>query len=161
MKPCLTCGEPSPAPRCTECENAFKAQNWPDKRRRSTRGRGYGTTWRRLSERARAQQPFCVECGREESLTADHKPSAWHRRENGLPIRLEDIDVVCNGCNSDRGSSRPGTPRYAAWLKLCAREGRLTSREDWGDGVTGVDLDPGPQGTETVCIRLCSKGVEL
>lgn len=68
--------------------------------------RGYDQTWRKLSERARRLQPFCSDCGRPDDLTADHSTEAWKRREQGLPIRLEDIDVVCRGCNSDRGAAR-------------------------------------------------------
>lgn len=72
--------------------------------------RGYDSRWRRLSERARKAQPWCLDCGSPYDLTADHSPEAWTRHELGLPLRLVDVDVVCRRCNSERGPARgPGT----------------------------------------------------
>lgn len=106
MKPCLECGEPSEGRRCEACAP-------PASRLRKTtaRERGYDTAWDRLSRAARKLQPFCSDCGSEERLTADHKPQAWERKAAGLPLRLEDVEVVCNDCNVRRGSSRPGAGR--------------------------------------------------
>lgn len=56
-------------------------------------------------------QPWCSDCGTGEHLAADHLPSAWVRKAQGLPLRLADVDVVCNDCNVRRGSSRPGSAR--------------------------------------------------
>lgn len=77
-----------------------------ESRRGTARQRGYDSAWERLSRRARRAQPFCSDCGREDHLTTDHSPTAWQRRDAGLPIRLEDVDVVCKWCNSERGAAR-------------------------------------------------------
>lgn len=106
MKPCIECGELSEAARCPEhTEAKFVA---------SSTQRGYGTAWRKLSERARRLQPFCSDCGSTADLTADHSPEAWERVAAGLSIRLSDVDVVCRGCNSRRGRARPRGDGVAA-----------------------------------------------
>lgn len=103
MRPCLTCGEPSTGPRCTEHTADTKA---------SARKRGYTTAWDKTSRRARRAQPFCTDCGSTERLQADHLPSAWERQAAGKPLRLGiDVEVVCNICNVKRGSARPGHTR--------------------------------------------------
>src|SRR5699024_1215494 len=68
--------------------------------------RGYDYRWAQLTKRARALQPYCSDCGSPNNLTADHSTEAWQRRERGLAIRLQDIDVVCADCNRDRGPAR-------------------------------------------------------
>lgn len=73
---------------------------------RDARQRGYDTAWTRLSKRARTKQQFCSDCGATDGLQADHTPQAWERHAQGLPIRLEDIDVVCGQCNRARGAAR-------------------------------------------------------
>lgn len=72
----------------------------------SPESRGYDRAWRQLSRRARRLQPFCSDCGSPYDLTADHSPTAWERRDAGLPIRLQDVDVVCRRCNAERGPAR-------------------------------------------------------
>jgi hypothetical protein len=71
-----------------------------------------GGRWRQLSKRARRAQSFCADCGSLEDLQADHSPEAWARKAAGLPIRLQDIDVVCSECNRRRGAAR-GRPQEA------------------------------------------------
>lgn len=107
-RPCTGCGEAhdNRGPRCEDC-----APSKTELRKTSPRERGYDAAWDRLSVAARKRQPFCTDCGSEERLTADHKPQAWARKEKGLPLRIEDVEVVCNDCNVRRGSSRPGGPR--------------------------------------------------
>jgi hypothetical protein len=51
-------------------------------------------------------QPFCSDCGATSDLTTDHTPEAWLRAAAGKVIRLQDIDVVCRRCNTDRGAAR-------------------------------------------------------
>lgn len=97
LKPCIECGTLSDKARC--------AKHRP-KDTRNARRRGYDTAWTRLSKRARAKQPFCTDCGATEDLQADHSPQAWERHAQGLPIRLEDVDVVCGPCNRARGAAR-------------------------------------------------------
>lgn len=99
-----------------------------EERRGTPKSQGYGAAWRRLSRRARRLQPFCSDCGRTDELTADHSPEAWERQQQGLPIRLEDIDVVCKGCNSERGPARgpDAVPRET----IGSRSAALTELED-------------------------------
>ena len=102
LKPCQVCGEPTASTRCEE----HTVRPEPIKPRAKTAARGYNETWNKLSKRARRLQPFCSDCGATERLTADHSPEAWERHEQGLPIRLVDVDVVCDPCNQRRGPAR-------------------------------------------------------
>lgn len=79
--------------------------------------RGYDNTWQRLSKRARQLQPFCLDCGATDDLTGDHTEEAWKRREAGKVIRLQDIEVVCRRCNSERGAAR-GEKSSNRWRSL-------------------------------------------
>lgn len=106
MRPCVRCGQPSTDTRCPE-----HVQTPTVRRGSSPRARGYDAAWDRLSRRARRLQPWCLDCGATEGLTADHLPTAWDRKDRGLPLRLADVAVVCGSCNVIRGSSRPGTRR--------------------------------------------------
>ena len=105
---CPDCGTPFTREdrngRCTTCQ---PVRVDPDKTGRpASDRRGYDWRWRRLSERARAMQPFCTDCGSPYDLTTDHTPEAWERRAAGKLIRLKDIDVVCRSCNAARGAAR-------------------------------------------------------
>lgn len=139
MKPCLDCGIPiEQGSRCMNHQTKFAAQYEVKRtRQRNTTALGYDGAWKKLSVRARRIQPWCSDCGAEDRLTVDHLPSAWWRRNHGLPIRLSDVDVVCSGCNSDRGSSRPGSERYRAWLR--DRGGRGDRHEDRALGLRHRD----------------------
>lgn len=106
MRPCLTCGEPSDTSYCDEHDRGAWHHH-----EGSASARGYDNAWNRLSKRARRLQPFCLDCGSTDNLTADHKPSAWQRKAEGKLIRLVDVDVVCGPCNRARGTSRPGSDR--------------------------------------------------
>ncbi len=96
MRPCLGCGSPTTRPRCESCDP-------------TTNGTRYDYRWQKLSARARRRQRFCLDCGSTEDLTTDHSPVAWERKAAGLPVRLEDVAVVCRSCNSKRGRAR-GSP---------------------------------------------------
>lgn len=100
LRPCLVCGDPTSYSRCD------LHRHRPDTKP-SARDRGYSTTWDKLSKRARRLQPFCSDCGAVDDLTSDHLPSAWVRHQAGLAVRLEDVEVVCRGCNARRGAARP------------------------------------------------------
>lgn len=84
--------------------------------------RGYGWTWRKLSERARARQPFCTDCGTSHDLTTDHLAEAWRRYNSGRVIRLTDVDVVCRECNTARGEPDPDDPDDTATRRRLAAE---------------------------------------
>ena len=49
LRPCLTCGQPSAGPRCTEHTSAADTKA-------KTATRGYKNRWTELSKRARRQQ---------------------------------------------------------------------------------------------------------
>lgn len=92
---------------CPECRPAEqRAYERHGRQRGKTADRGYGARWQRLSKRARDLQPFCSDCGSPYELTADHSVEAWRRVERGQSIRLQDVDVVCLTCNSERGAAR-------------------------------------------------------
>lgn len=97
---------------CIECGNLTEGARCDHHRLkkidiRSARRRGYTTAWDRLSRRARRLQPFCTDCGATSNLETDHSPEAWERHDQGLPVRLQDVEVVCADCNRARGSARP------------------------------------------------------
>lgn len=101
LKVCLDCGEVTDKPRC----ELHRPAELP---KESSTRRGYDYQWSKLSKRARKMQPFCSDCGTTDDLTADHSPETWDRKQRGLIIRLQDIDVVCRTCNSLRGKARGG-----------------------------------------------------
>lgn len=111
MQPCLECGEVADGLRCESCRPSASVL-----RGLTAVQRGYDHRWNELSARARALQPWCSDAGKvgtpcRGGLTADHLPSAWRRKAKGLPLRLVDVDVVCQGHNDERGSSRSGSER--------------------------------------------------
>lgn len=114
-RPCLSCGVMvADASRCEQCRlfvRGLDRRSRPDSR--SSSSRGYGWSWQKLSARARELQPFCSACGSTEDLQADHTPRAWKRYNEGKPVRLQDIDVLCGPCNIAAGDARPGSVRYA------------------------------------------------
>lgn len=98
LRPCLVCGEPSAKARCPI--------HAPKRAKPSRELRGYDEAWRQLSKRARRLQPFCSRCGSTNDLQTDHTPEAWARKDAGLAIRIEDVDVLCGPCNRDAGAAR-------------------------------------------------------
>jgi len=131
LRPCLDCGEPSDGPRCTEHTTDPKAP---------ATDRGYDHAWTKLSKRARRLQPFCLTCGSTEDLQCDHTPEAWARKAAGLPIRLQDVQVLCGPCNRDAGAARGPlatrgpTPEAGAADPLARQSLRFTS---WNDDFRG------------------------
>lgn len=115
-KPCLTCGAlTTNESRCSACEpiaarlrGRGRAKTQAQRERDSEK---YNASWTRLSKRARSIQKFCSDCASTEDLTTDHLPTAWQRVEDHLPIRLQDVDVVCRSCNAKRGSAQIGSER--------------------------------------------------
>lgn len=138
---CPECGTPytrdDTTAACPECKPSRTTRPNHYGRGSST-SRGYDQKWRRLSERARRMSPQCADCGSVHDLSADHSEEAWRRREAGLSIRLEDIDVVCLRCNAERGAARgerSGAHEQWRTRELAALVDEL-EREDRADGFT-------------------------
>ena len=116
---CPDCGTPyerdDNTAACPECKPSRTTRPNHYGRGSST-ARGYDERWRRLSVQARRLSPQCADCGAVEDLSADHSAEAWRRREQGLTIRLQDIDVVCLRCNAERGAARGALgDRHESW----------------------------------------------
>lgn len=111
---------------CPSCK-PHRSQRPTPRRKSSSSSRGYGWQWRKLSERARRLSPQCEDCGAVDDLTTDHSVTAWQRIDAGLPVRLEDVAVVCRRCNTERGAARGDRAHeHARWerpdLAQLARE---------------------------------------
>lgn len=144
---CSDCGTPwereQSQSRCPDCHPPAArtpARIESESRRGTRQSRGYGAAWTRLSRRARRLQPWCSDCGRPDGLTGDHSPRAWRRYELGLPIRLEDVDVVCRRCNAERGPARGPDAQERPTIgdqrrELDAMTEELTDDDDSTDGL--------------------------
>ena len=115
MSVCPSCGDvferdSSNASECLDCRPSPERVGTS----RHELQQSYDHAWRKLSRRARRIQPFCSDCNTTDDLTCDHLPEAWRRHERGLPIRLQDVDVVCRSCNSARGAARGDRPTWQA-----------------------------------------------
>lgn len=100
LKACASCGELSNGTYCVD-------HRPKDNRGKNRRNQGYDAAWDRLSAEARRKQPFCSIPGcTDVDLTVDHSPEAWKRKEQGKPIRLQDVEVLCRSHNSKRGAAR-------------------------------------------------------
>ena len=129
--------------KCLECRPPRErtvALILSEQRRGTARERGYDAAWERLSRRARRLQPFCSDCGREDGLTTDHSPRAWERRAAGLRVRLEDVDVVCRWCNSERGPAR-GAEAVERPTMADHRSALADLEESMPDDLVPDDLD--------------------
>lgn len=115
--PCTICGElaertrPDRGVYCKD--HSHKLTTNPARVRDPEHG---SYAWKKLSEKARSLQRYCLDCGSSDNLSADHLPQAWLKIELGLPLTLDDVEVVCIDCNSARGSSKIGTQRFNQWL---------------------------------------------
>ena len=125
LRPCIDCGEPAEAARCPEHQRAAVPAKSP-------RRLGYDAAWDRLSRRARKLQPFCLWCGTTEDLTTDHTPEAWRRKEAGLPIRLQDVRVLCRADNARAGSARGPAPTWGEGVspRLSGTHGKAQSQNE-------------------------------
>lgn len=149
MRPCLGCGVPvaienkNAGARCIDCDTARKKQgSGPRTHVLSSVRRGYDHAWRRLSKEARRLQPWCMDCGATEDLTADHL--RWPARS------LADVEVTCRSCNSKRGALRKNR------IPISIREplhGYAESQQEWGVDLEGGSCDRAGGATLTVTLR--------
>jgi 5-methylcytosine-specific restriction endonuclease McrA len=87
--------------RCPDCARGYERAK---RQRRGTRQqRGYDKHWYVLARQALALTPFCAACGTTDDLTVDHRDPT-SRAKPGLT--LEDVQVLCRGCNARKGDSR-------------------------------------------------------
>lgn len=111
-------------------------------RKLTTKQRGYGNRWRRLSEQARRAQPWCSICGATEDLTLDH----LDERDDPTAYRssaLARLRVLCRSCNSRRQARRNAARGIGGWRRSGAkREGRSGSEARRARGVLSDDDGP-------------------
>lgn len=106
-KPCLDCGVPSDGPRCPDhhAERERKREQMFPKG--SATSRGYDYAWTKVSRQARREQPFCSIPGcNDTDLTTDHSAEAWEAHDNGKPITLDMVRVLCRSHNGAFGDPR-------------------------------------------------------
>lgn len=82
MKRCLDCGKLTDSSRCPTHQRA-----------RHTRM--YGGRWQRISRQARANAPYCAECGTTDDLTTDHVVAG---------TLTGGVQVLCRVCNARKSS---------------------------------------------------------
>lgn len=104
LKPCMDCGVLGPTTTCPE--HTIISERYP---KGNTHQRGYGSSWQKLSRRARRLQPFCTWCGSKDDLTLDHSEEAWNAHDTGKPITMSMVQVLCRPCNSRKGPARDTT----------------------------------------------------
>lgn len=124
MKPCIVCGEPSEASRCDEHR---RAQENARESRRNVEHPAYGnrTRWKNASRRARAAQPFCLDCGATDQLTVDH--ILPFRERPDLAYAQDNLAVLCRPCNARKGDTMPDADAVAAVeAAVAARRARRT-----------------------------------
>lgn len=118
-RPCVVCGQPCVGSRCPA--HALAAKPRP-----KTAARGYGSRWRRLAKQAKERWPYCCECGATNDLTVDHLlpgKEAW---------TLDDVQVLCRGCNSRKGAPKPGEEPLPAPLRDLAPQSKFPTH---GPGI--------------------------
>jgi 5-methylcytosine-specific restriction endonuclease McrA len=127
MKPCLACGEPSEGSRCdehrAEQENARES-------RRNVEHPAYGnrTRWKNASRRARAAQPWCLDCGATSNLSVDH--IIPFRERPDLAYAQDNLAIRCRPCNARKGDTMPDAATVAAVeAAVAARRARRTRGE--------------------------------
>lgn len=91
--------------RCPDCARAYERAK---RERRGTRQqRGYGKAWYELARQAVAAQPWYSYCSATDDLTVDHRDPAARGRTG---LTLNDVQVLCRGCNARKGDSGTVTP---------------------------------------------------
>ena len=115
-RPCHRCGEPTSATYCPDCRPA------PAEPTRRLATFAYDRRWRKLSTRVRKLQPFCLDCGSRDDLTADHIIPVTEAPE--LAHEPLNIAVRCRPCNSAKGDRCTDADRAAVLDAIVRRRGR-------------------------------------
>ena len=118
-RPCAQCGDIiATGTYCTECKPKPAATT-------KVRPKGHvhtnTTRWKRLSDKARKLQPWCVDCGAHDDLTGDHIIPV--SEDPTLAYEVLNIAVRCRTCNSRRGNRCTDEERQAV-LSTCKRARR-------------------------------------
>jgi 5-methylcytosine-specific restriction endonuclease McrA len=117
-RPCHTCGEPTGGTYCADCRPATP----PTDPRRTLATFAYDRRWRKLSARVRKLQPFCLDCGSRDDLTADHIIPVVEAPE--LAHEPLNIAVRCRPCNSAKGDRCTDDQRAAVLDAIARRAAR-------------------------------------
>ena len=143
LRPCATCGVPSPRNHCDDHTPKPAARHRP-------RGHVHANpaAWKRLSARARKAQPWCLDCGSTTDLCGDHIIPVSEAPE--LALEILNVAVRCRPCNGRRGNNCTDAERQAVHAAIRARKARLAKfhaaqRENdalppRGDTPTGADF---------------------
>ena len=144
--PCATCGEltvkrvSGQGSYCPE----HKRKDAPRQNRKYRDPSQTSWAWRKLSLKARQAQDYCLDCGVDWGLSADHLCQAWIKIELGLSLTLDDVEVLCIACNSYRQTSAIGSPRFMRWLWSGGLEAWLSKNPNLIERVMPIihELDP-------------------
>lgn len=117
MKPCLSCGEPSPKSRCPDCRKDVIRERKDSGQRTAAGGR-----WKRLSIRLRKLQGWCDHCGTTENLTVDHIIPVSERPD--LEFVVENCRILCRSANAARGNRVTAEERAEVEARISARRRR-------------------------------------
>ena len=142
-RPCAQCGDIiATGTYCTECKPKPAATT-------KVRPKGHvhtnTTRWKRLSDKARKLQPWCVDCGAHDDLTGDHIIPV--SEDPTLAYEVLNIAVRCRTCNSRRGNRCTDEERQAVLTPASAQGApgqvlRLRRRNRRSCTVSGVRDGP-------------------
>lgn len=106
LRPCSVCGTLTQGlSRCAAHQTKRPSRFDTRTDRPSAWRRGYDAEWRRLSRALISENPWCVECGSREDLTADHiVPLA----AGGESI-ASNVQVLCRSCNGTKSGKMINT----------------------------------------------------
>jgi 5-methylcytosine-specific restriction enzyme A len=103
-RPCLDCGRLTTGSRCPDHTRAHQRTRDLARRDDPMRQLRRSSAWRRLSEQARAQQPWCSVPGCHDlDLTADHIISPLL---GGGPLDPNNVQVLCRTHQNRKGDQQ-------------------------------------------------------
>lgn len=130
----MVCGEPGEASRCDEHrreqENARESRKNVEHPAHANR-----TRWKNASRRARAAQPFCLDCGATSNLSVDH--IVPFRVRPDLAYAQDNLTVRCRPCNARKGDTMPDAATVTAVEAAIARRHGHARYRPRGETPTG------------------------
>jgi 5-methylcytosine-specific restriction enzyme A len=104
LRPCLTCGRPTPRSRCPACERAHQRDRDHARADDPIRAFRRSAAWRRTSEAFRAAHPdACGLCGATSDLTTGHVIPLARCLGSGLELDWSNLRVECRSCQNKQG----------------------------------------------------------